>query len=237
MKAVLTHVARRKLVFSRSLLLARLRDESIAPDVRLRFMPGVAFFIMAFGDLNRYLLRQEPAADAFQERINAHTHEDDHHWLWYLEDLEKLGWSDPTTTTDALRKLWSEDTHRSRLLTYELCAVVAATKGVERLAVVEAIEETGNVVFSATAAIAEAIRVATGKELRYMGKFHLDRESGHAQHSEHAELAAIVLEEDQRNQCIALVDRVFDAFTAWTHEAARLIDRHVESGIEKPRAA
>jgi hypothetical protein len=215
---------RRKRAYALLPLFERLRDDSLSPAARLSFMPGLAFFIMAFGDLNRYVLRRQPTTDAYQERVNAHTSEDDHHWPWFLEDLEKLGWSRPTTTAGALRALWSEETHRSRLLMYDLCALLADCTSVEKLAVIEAIEETGNVLFALTTKIAGTVHEQTGIELRYMGAFHFALESGHMQNGEHAELARIGLDDDARARCVALVDRTFDAFAAWTHEAARLID-------------
>ncbi|AZG16341.1 hypothetical protein [Cupriavidus pauculus] len=226
MQAVLAHILRRKLSYAQLPLFERMRDERLPPQIRLDFMRGFAFFVMAFGDLNRYLLRRAPHGDAHQAKVNAHTYEDDHHWPWYLEDFRKLGWDTTTTTTDALRTLWSDDTHRCRVLMYELCAIVAqARDGAERLAVIEAIEETGNVLFSLTTPLAEALHPKLGVELRYLGPFHFALESGHAQHADHRAFAAIVLDDARRQHCIALVDRVFDAFTAWTDEAAGWIDR------------
>jgi len=236
---VLAHVLRRKRAYDRLPLFDRLRDERLPAQARLAFMPALAFFIMAFADLNRYVLRRVPAADVHQERVNAHTYEDDHHWPWFLEDLEKLGWSRPTTTVDAMRLLWSEETHRCRVLMYELCAILSGCNGIERLAVVEAIEETGNVLFGLTARIAGDVEEQAGIELRYMGDFHFALESGHMQNGEHAELARIILSGDEQRRCMALADRVFDAFADWTHEAARFVDRAAEAGAAAafPRAA
>lgn len=225
MKTVLTHIMRRKQWYATLPLFASLRDERVPPQVRLGFMPAFAFFVMAFGDLNRYLLRKEPTDDPHQARVNAHTREDDHHWTWFLEDIEKLGWSRATTMTDALRTLWSEDTHRCRLLMYELCAIVDAADGVERLAIVEAIEETGHVLFALTTRLADEVQAQTGRELRYMGAYHFARENGHVRDGEHAQWTGIELDAAKRRRCVALVDRVFDAFAAWAHEAAREIDR------------
>ncbi|CAM8826947.1 hypothetical protein [Burkholderia pseudomallei] len=228
MKTVLTPIMRRKQRYAALPLFAALRDERLPPRVRLGFMPAFAFFVMAFGDLNRYLLRKEPAHDPHQARVNAHTREDDHHWPWFLEDLEKLGWSRDTTFTEALRALralWSDDTHRCRLLMYELCAIVDTADGVERLAIVEAIEETGNVLFALTTRLAGEVQAQTGRELRYMGAHHVALENGHMQNGEHALLIGIGLDAAKRRRCVAPVDRVFDAFDAWTHEAAREIGR------------
>ncbi|RZT30777.1 hypothetical protein [Cupriavidus agavae] len=225
MKAVLAHILRHKAAYARLPLFARMRDDTLPPAARLAFMEGFAFFIMAFGDLNRYVLRQEPARDDHQQQVNAHTYEDDHHWPWFLEDIETLGWNRSTTTTDALRTLWRDDTHRSRVLMYDLCAIIAGTSGAERLAVIEAIEETGNVLFGLTTPLAGTLQPGLDAELRYPGAYHFALESGHAQGTEHQMLAAIALDDDERQRCVALVDRVFETFTAWTHEAAAQIDR------------
>ncbi|MFC5743016.1 hypothetical protein [Dyella tabacisoli] len=202
-----------------------LRDDSISPEQRLGFMPGFAFFIMAFGDLNKYVLRTDNPLDACQEQVNMHTLEDDHHWPWYLEDLQKLGYDRPTTMVESLRDLWSDEHRQARLLMYRMCAMVDGANGTERLAIIEAIEETGHVLFSLTARLAHAIHGRTGTDLRYCGDFHLALESGHAQNGDHAELARISLSEDLRLRCLTLVDQVFEAFTAWTYEAADHIRR------------
>ncbi len=60
----------------------------------------MAPFILAFSDLNRFVLRDEPSNDPHQRLVNEHTHEDDHHWPWYLEDLTKLGF-DRSSHVDA----------------------------------------------------------------------------------------------------------------------------------------
>ena len=108
---------------------------------------------------------------------------------------------------------------------YELGAIVADAHGPERLAVIEAIEETGNVLFSLTTPLADALQARLGTELRYLGAYHFALESGHMQHADHRALAAIALSDAQRQHCIALVDRVFETFTLWTHEADSQIHR------------
>jgi len=90
-----------------------------------------------------------------------------------------------------------------------------------RLAIVEAIEETGNVLFALTSTLATRVQAETGVELRYCGEFHFQLESGHAMNNDHAELAGIALDATQRADAIERVDAVFDAFTAWTHELLR----------------
>ncbi len=229
MKEVLIHILRRRHEYSKLPLFERMRDERIPARNRLSFFPQLGFFIMSFGDLNRYILRDETTKDALQEVLNAHTREDDHHWPWFLDDLEVLGWNKPTTMTDAMRHLWGKESHRARLLMYDLCGTLARAKGVERLAVVEAIEETGYVMFTLTAQLADEIRAESGKELMYFGHFHTELETGHMQNSDHQQLMEIQLDEAQREHCIALADEVFDTFTAWTQEGLRNMKLDLEA--------
>lgn len=73
MKAVLAHVLRRKRACADLPLFERLRDDTLPASARLGFVPDFAFFIMAFGDLNRYLLRRAPADDIHHERVSTHA--------------------------------------------------------------------------------------------------------------------------------------------------------------------
>jgi hypothetical protein len=181
----------------------------------------MAHFILTFGDLNKFVLREQQAGDAYQEMVNVHTLEDDHHWPWYLEDFTKLGFDVARPGTDWMRFLWSEETKQNRILSARLTAMVKGTSGLERLAIIEAIEETGNVLFSAILPLAQAIENETGVELRYCGDFHFSRESGHAVNADHAALARVELTETQRAHFKRQVDDVFSWFADWTHELLR----------------
>jgi hypothetical protein len=83
MKAVLRHILRLKRDYANLPFFEHLRNRALSPEERLSFFPCMAPFILSFGDLNRYVLRVEPTDDPHQAMINAHTHEDDHHWPWY----------------------------------------------------------------------------------------------------------------------------------------------------------
>lgn len=48
----------------------------------------------------------------------------------------------------------------------------------------------------------------------YLGSFHTNLESGHMQNGDHRQLMRVQLDTGQRQRCIALVDEVFDSFTA-----------------------
>lgn len=218
MKPVLQHIFSRKRAYARLPFFDFLRDDTLAVRERLAFYPCMAPFILSFGDLNRYVLRVEPSDDPHQRMLNAHSHEDDHHWPWYLEDFAKLGHDAAATPVQTMRFLFGDACARNRLLSHHLAHLVWGATPAVRLAVVEAIEETGNVLFELTTRLARAHTAATGVELRYLGDFHFALESGHAMNNDHAELAAIELDEASRADAIQRADAVFELFAGWTDE-------------------
>ena len=57
MKQVLRHIFARKRVYDRLPLFEWMRDESLSARERLAFYPCMAPFILSFGDLNKFVLR------------------------------------------------------------------------------------------------------------------------------------------------------------------------------------
>jgi hypothetical protein len=88
----------------------------------------------------------------------------------------------------------------------------------QRLAIIEAIEETGNVLFELIGKLAVQIEQETGIELRYCGEFHFSKESGHAMNCDHAIMAQIEMDEETRAEAIEKVNLVFVWFREWTEE-------------------
>jgi hypothetical protein len=219
MKSVLQHILRLKREYAKHPFFEYLKDEELTPRERLAFFPCMAPFILSFGDLNRHMLRVEPTSDPYQKMINDHTYEDDHHWPWYLEDWVKLGHDVAgQRPADTMRFLYSDACIENRLLSHRLAHMIWSAPPVVRLAVIEAIEETGNVLFALTTKLAVAVQRETGVELRYCGEFHFNLESGHAMNNDHAELAKMELTSAERAKAIECADRVFELFTGWVDE-------------------
>lgn len=219
MKTVLQHILRHKREYARLPFFEHLRDDSLGARERLSFFPAMAPFIMAFGDFNRYVLRDEASDDPHQQMINAHSREDDHHWPWYLEDFAKLGFDrESAPPSHVIEGLWSEGLACNRMLSHRLAHLVWSSSPTVRLAVVEAIEETGNVLFTCTARLASRVQAELGVELRYLGEHHFALESGHAMSNEHAVLAAIDMTPAARREAMARVDEVFRLFEDWSGE-------------------
>jgi len=197
-----------------------LEDKTIDPIKRLSFAPCIAHFILSFGDLNKYVFRENQPVTKLEYMINEHTYEDDHHWPWFITDLEKLGFNSQMSFTQVLRFLWSEQSKFSRQLSYQLSAYTLHAEPIIKIAAIEAIEATGHVLFSRTSQVASELTEITGQKYTYFGEFHFNLESGHAMGTEGGEdfLASIKLTDSQRHEAYEVVNNVFSIFTDWTHE-------------------
>ncbi|MCJ8280966.1 MAG: hypothetical protein MJK14_14060 [Rivularia sp. ALOHA_DT_140] len=197
-----------------------LEDKTIDPIKRLSFAPCIAHFILSFGDLNKYVFRENQPVTKLEYMINEHTYEDDHHWPWFITDLEKLGFNSQMSFTQVLRFLWSEQSKVSRQLSYQLSAYTLHAEPIIKIAAIEAIEATGHVLFSRTSQVASELTEITGQKYTYFGEFHFNLESGHAMGTEGGEnfLASIKLTDSQRHEAYEVVNNVFSIFTDWTHE-------------------
>jgi hypothetical protein len=221
MDAVLAVIEEKKRAFARLPFFGFLQDESLEPEQRLAFYPCMAHWVMSFADLNKYFLRAEPAADEYQERVNAYSHEDDDHWRLYLEDFQKLGFDALYNGAGWLNLLWGDETRANRMLSYRIAHLIQVATSVQRLAIVEAMEEAANVFFPLTVQLAEQIQERTGIELRYLGHFHFNLEAEHTGAGDHSTLARIELDEEARRSTLEMVGEVFGLFEDWAREVLR----------------
>jgi hypothetical protein len=215
MKEILAVVMRRKKRFSTLPLFAHLKDEKVSPRQRLLFLPYMAHFIMSFGDLNRLVLRYPHPSNELEHMVNTHAEEDSHHWPWFLEDLSALGMDGASPFTAHLQGLWSPALDACRLLTYRLVQLAQDPRATLRLALIEMMEETGNVMFQHLADIETELEKREGLRLRFCGSHHLDRETGHAMGSDHRVFARIALSEEETAQHVAVVEQAADHFDAF----------------------
>lgn len=227
MQTVLAAIEESKRAFARMPFFAFLGDESLEPEQRLAFYPCMAHWIMSFADLNKYFLRSEPAPDAHQEKVNTYSREDDDHWRLYLEDFQKLGFERMYDGTGWLRLLWGDETRANRMLSYRISHLVARASSVQRLAIVEAMEEAANVFFPHTLRLAEQVQERTGVELRYLGHFHFNLEAEHTGAGDHEALARIELDEETTRETVKMVREVFGLFEDWAREVLRFALAHM----------
>lgn len=237
MKDVLAYIQQQKHDYSQIPFFQFVQDRSLDPRRRLAWAPYAAPFIMSFVDLNKYMLRDEPTSDRLQSIINRHTYEDDHHWLWFLEDLRNLGFDPALRLGDALKFLWSEETKSSRWLTYQLCRYAVGATALQKIILIEAIEAAGNVQFLAATVAGRDLQAATGQQYFYFADVHLSVETGRTFGSIAAEdfIANIQLDETERIRAFELVDVVFSTLTSWKNDLLIRAKAHALEAAVKPK--
>ncbi|MEH2410101.1 hypothetical protein [Nostoc sp.] len=228
MQEVLALIEQKKQEYAQLPLFNFMQNKTINPRQRLAWAPCAAHFIMNFGELNKYFLRVEPTSDPIQTLINRHTYEDDHHWLWFLEDLKNLELDKSLKFSDALKFLWSEETKNARWLNYQLYRYSSEATPIQKIIIIEVTEATGNIMFSTAAEIGKEIKAITQKPCRYFADFHLDVESGHTTGASGIEgiLQHIQLSEVTRQEAFELVENLFTAFTQFTNDLLVYAETH-----------
>jgi hypothetical protein len=228
MKDVLALIEKGKQEFAELPFFKFLQDRSIHPRQRLAFAPCVAPMAMSFGDLNKYVLRKEPANSKIQEIINKHTYEDDHHWEWFLEDIEKLQCNPSLKFSDALRFIWSDETRNTRLYCQKIAQYCLQADPVLGLVALEAIEAAGNIFFPLVANVVDELPLINPQGYRFFGQFHFTVETNHAIGTEQVRefIESIELTERSRDQAIVLVEKIFEYSTDMVEEFMSFVSNH-----------
>lgn len=229
MEDVIAYIDRRTLELQRHPFLGWLSDESISAQERLSaWLPGAAFFVFGFMDLNGAVLKYpeaEAAADPLKKAINDHVAEDSNHWGWYLSDLRKLGLDRTMKFSEVLRFLWSEENRQQRLATYQFCVLAARAKDpVIRYALLAALEAYAHLLFGTLVGVSAAYEDQTGTKLAYLGPIHFEREPGHLanQHDDTEDvLRQCTLDEERRAIAMEVAGEVCDLIDARWHEFHR----------------
>lgn len=225
MRRVLAHIKIQSERFAQEPMFEFLRDDLIPVEQKLCFMPMMAHFVFSFMDVNRYILRNEAIDSPFQRLVNIHSYEDATHWPWWVSDMKTAGLDKTCTFTDAMLFAWSDSTRRSRLLTYEFIAIAATATPVQLLAIVETVESTGYKFLSTTAEVCRKFEL---NPYVYYGNKHANVESGHHMGTDDAidYLEAIALSEKELAATLALVDRLYKAYTEFVAEMYAWVQSH-----------
>ncbi len=232
MKEVLALIEEKKKEFAQLPLFEFMQDKSIDPRQRLSFVPCLSPFIMSFRELNKSVMREEQSTSLIQAIINKHTHEEDHHWMWFLEDLEKLGFDRYLRFSEALKFLWSEQTNISRRLGYELYRYSIQASSIEKMIILEVEEATSSVFFSVSSQVALELKSITKKEYNYFGNNHLAAETAHSYCSSDVQqfLESIQTREEERKKYFELVEKLFEVFTELVNDL--LVSARITSAIK-----
>jgi hypothetical protein len=220
MRRALEYIAKKKELVYHWPFFVHLRDQTVPSVERLAFVPAGAPFIMAFADLNKYVLNVPETKDPLQELINVHSEEDATHFRLYLKDLKTLGYDTPVNFSDTLKFLWSDERKHCRQTCYLLTAMLASASSTLRLVVVEAIETAGAAGFEVFSELAVEYHAATGKELVFFGPFHKKLETGHTMGTDDIEekLHSLVLSDEESARARTLADDVFNIFGVMMQE-------------------
>ena len=221
MKKVLEFIEAKQQEFAQRPLFEFMKNRSIPPKQRLAFVPQMSYFIMSFGDFNKYFLRQEPTNDSIQKLVNQYSREDDDHWNWFLRDLEVLGFNYTASFVDVLKFLWGEETKSVRQLTYKLTAYALHASPIQKVVLAEAVEATSHIFFDLSYAISLEMEELFPKEsLHFFGQVHHDAEASHTSigGSDSKEVEKIQFSEDERQEAFELVEKVFECFNDHTDE-------------------
>ena len=198
-----------------------LGNYDIPGERRLAWVPSVIPFIMSYADLNQCVFRKTEAGsfeDRFEAMLNSHSYEEDFHWQWLLNDLDRLRADPKLSLSDATRILWSSEFRHSRILSLELAAQALHSPSYVVFAMMEAIEATSIVLFKNCVGIV----LQNGDECEFFGTKHYIAESSHAIHSaDKGNPDFPDLDEHQRQIARQAVDRVFSLFTDWIDSLLR----------------
>lgn len=221
MKEVLELIEQKKQEFAKLPFFEFLQDKSIDPRQRLVWLPSFAHIAMSFAELNKSILRQEPTNDPIQKIINQHTYEDDTHWIWFLGDIDKLGFNNKLNYIDTIKFLWGESTQKTRQLSYQLFSLCTSFKDpILRLIIIEAVEGTANVGLPLTAIVAQELEKITGKDYLYLNNNHFTVETSHEISTDNTHLLIdnLQLTLEQKEKAFNIVNTVFLAFSECFNE-------------------
>ncbi len=221
MKEVLELIEEKKQEFANLPFFEFLQDKSIDPRQRLIWVPCFAHVSMSFAELNKCVLRQEPTDNLVQKVINQHTYEDDSHWIWFLEDIEKLGFNNKFNFVDTIKFFWGEPIQKTRQLPYQLFSLCASFHDpVLRLVIIEAVEGTANVGLALTAIVAQELEKNTGKNYLYLNNNHFNVETSHKISTDdtHILIDNLELTSEQKQTAFEIVNTVFSAFSECFNE-------------------
>ncbi|MGB7416348.1 MAG: hypothetical protein WA902_19245 [Thermosynechococcaceae cyanobacterium] len=228
MKSILDYIDNKKHEFAQLPFFDYLRDSSIDPLQRLSFIPCASPFIMSFRDLNKHVFCDANSTDELQLIINQHARQDEHHWIWFLEDLEKLGLNPVLDFRETLKTLWNDETVCARQLVHEIYRTTYQRSPIEKLVVIESIETTGSTFFGIVSEFVQTLEHSKQEQCRYFGAYHLEADPGHTycteatlQYIENIELTGAM-----HSQQLAVVDLIFDAFARFTDGMLAYAQKH-----------
>ncbi|KAF2072029.1 hypothetical protein CYY_006663 [Polysphondylium violaceum] len=214
----------KKKIATREFFISTLKSEDIPVEKRLHFLPSMAYFAMAFSDLNKHVLSYPCPKDKYEEAINAHSAEDSTHWPMFINDLKVLNLNTNQDLTTTLIYLWSDEVSENRKLSYTLIPFFKNQHAVLRYIAIESVEAVGNVLF-------KNLRNITFKldlPIQYCNDIHLSLETGHSMATKEDVFDDVEITDEIKEFATSMIESIFEAFTLWIDE----LDRNLKKLIK-----
>lgn len=189
MREILDNINNMKHEAHKHPLFSFIESDRIPENKKLHFIPCMAYFIMSFRDMNKWIFPFAQPKNLFEKIINRAALEDQTHSRLFLEDWRKLRLDDHLAWKASDMIYWlflsqeMESFRQYEIDFMKLCVDDGENVNV-RFAHCEVTETYGNVFFSRITPIAEIIAKNNNMSLRYFGEFHLALENGHVVESE-----------------------------------------------------
>ncbi|MCE3231228.1 MAG: hypothetical protein K0R76_525 [Alphaproteobacteria bacterium] len=206
MLAVKDHIELKEKGFELHPFFARLNAQDDFSE-GMAFVPRLMFWVMVFQDILNIIPPQVKSAH-LRRIATHHKHEDAGHDKWFLEDIAYLEKKHILT----IEWLFSPEHKITRDVAYRIISEAFHGKDHQKIILILALESTGHIFFRN---IAQFVK-NKGHEanLKYLSSYHLDVEMNHAVFEEKLkeDLFSIVLSPEEREEAVAMVDRIYDAF-------------------------
>lgn len=192
-----------------------LQDSNLTIEERISWFPCITHIAMGFSDVWKYDFRKEPSNDMIQKLINQHTYEDEDHWIWFIDDLKKLGFDKQSLFSETLKFLWGEENTKIRLVPHLVAVEVHHADPIIKLASIEAIEATFHVFISATVPVMKDIEKQTKEKYHYIGTTHFEVEDSHTirQHKIRSLLKNIQISSEIKQKALKTIEIIFSLFS------------------------
>ncbi len=206
MKAVLQHIAECEARFASHPFFEDLRMDRPIEQV-MAFAPRLTFWVMTFQDVLR--LNAHFIQDAHLKALATRHHaEEGGHDQWFEEDIAAL-----TGGSLSIGTMYGKAHVKTRDAAYAIISeVYRPVDDRLRIVLLWALESTSHVFFGRTAVISAA--QGADDRLKYFSDHHMKAEEQHAMFEEElaAELGAMELSPEVRDDARAMVSRIYAAF-------------------------
>lgn len=222
MTRVMEHLKEQQDAFAISPFVTFLRDSSLSPQLRLRFLPCVAPLVMGATELGRSLRGEAgpPQGASSEESV---------HWGPFLKDLQAMDLHAVANFSSITELLWGEDCGPVREAFYDVDSLATDPSPLTRQVLQLALESVGRVSMGALEQVAREFHASTGKRLACIHSL-----SAHVA-SKQRDGAAVELDlkPDVEDDVLAIIDEVFSLANKVADHLLDYVMRCFE-GQEKP---